>query len=301
MTANPAAYAALGLKPGADRESIEKAYRRLIKRYHPDRAGGDAARAAEINRAYFELRDRPVQEVPQHDPADIAEAIYRRRANRQRVVRAPRRRIPWKPIVLLLLLIAASAWRGELGAAWMRFSDQLDEALSPNQSYRGPTAALEGPDPLESAIDSAAVDASIGQAQSLAGDRRMARAADISRLCHRTMRSAPSAEQLDRCAAFDFTMVALSRGDLFHDEGPFSASAVTAREMSAARLLSDDYMLIEARFDRIRARVDAAVAPEPLPPAPPLANAVDGEAAPTDVPPVGNQTARTDLPARVPD
>jgi len=50
------AYAALGLKPGADASAVERAYKRLIKQHHPDRPGGDSKRAAEINRAYRELR-----------------------------------------------------------------------------------------------------------------------------------------------------------------------------------------------------------------------------------------------------
>src|SRR3954447_12331417 len=50
------AYSTLGLSAGADWDAIERAYKKLIKRYHPDRAGGDAGRAAEINRAYRELR-----------------------------------------------------------------------------------------------------------------------------------------------------------------------------------------------------------------------------------------------------
>ncbi len=50
MPGPASAYAVLELEPGADRAAIEEAYRRLIKRYHPDRSGGDAARAAEINR-----------------------------------------------------------------------------------------------------------------------------------------------------------------------------------------------------------------------------------------------------------
>src|SRR3982751_2800712 len=56
MLGDSSAYAALGLEPGADPAAIDEAYRRLIKQHHPDRAGGDAKRAAEINRAYRELR-----------------------------------------------------------------------------------------------------------------------------------------------------------------------------------------------------------------------------------------------------
>ena len=56
MAGRPSAYAALGLEPGADNAAIDRAYRDLIKRHHPDRAGGDARRAAEIIQAYRELR-----------------------------------------------------------------------------------------------------------------------------------------------------------------------------------------------------------------------------------------------------
>ena len=56
MAGDAAAYAALGLDPDADSAEIEQAYRRLIKLHHPDRDGGDASRAADINRAYRELR-----------------------------------------------------------------------------------------------------------------------------------------------------------------------------------------------------------------------------------------------------
>ena len=56
MADDASAYLALGLEPGADAAAIEQAYKRLIKEHHPDREGGDARRAAELNRAYRELR-----------------------------------------------------------------------------------------------------------------------------------------------------------------------------------------------------------------------------------------------------
>ncbi len=56
MAGDASAYAALGLEPGADAAAIEQAYKRLIKQHHPDREGGDPRTAAEINRAYRELR-----------------------------------------------------------------------------------------------------------------------------------------------------------------------------------------------------------------------------------------------------
>ncbi len=54
----------LGVPPGAAPEEVTAAYRDLAKRWHPDRADGDAARAAEaerrmreINAAYEALRE----------------------------------------------------------------------------------------------------------------------------------------------------------------------------------------------------------------------------------------------------
>jgi hypothetical protein len=46
-------YAVLGVPPGAGERELLRAYRRLAKRWHPDRAGADSARRmAEINQAY---------------------------------------------------------------------------------------------------------------------------------------------------------------------------------------------------------------------------------------------------------
>jgi DnaJ domain len=46
-------YALLGVAPGASERELARAYRRLAKRWHPDRAGEDAARRmAELNQAY---------------------------------------------------------------------------------------------------------------------------------------------------------------------------------------------------------------------------------------------------------
>ena len=57
MADDASAYAALGLEPGADSAAIEQAYKRLIKRTSSRTAkAAMRARAAEINRAYRELR-----------------------------------------------------------------------------------------------------------------------------------------------------------------------------------------------------------------------------------------------------
>jgi DnaJ domain len=56
VSADP--FAVLGVEPSASPEEVSAAYRRLAKRWHPDRAGGReaAARMAEINAAYDLLR-----------------------------------------------------------------------------------------------------------------------------------------------------------------------------------------------------------------------------------------------------
>jgi hypothetical protein len=78
-------FAVLGVPPGASERELLQAYRRLAKRWHPDRAGGGAERRmAEINRAY-----------------DLARAAVRRRgpgraavADRPVAARPVRRRVP---------------------------------------------------------------------------------------------------------------------------------------------------------------------------------------------------------------
>jgi hypothetical protein len=63
-------FAALDLPPGATPQEIADAYRRLAKRWHPDRGGGAAAaaRMAQINAAYDVLRARAWQrEAPRQE------------------------------------------------------------------------------------------------------------------------------------------------------------------------------------------------------------------------------------------
>jgi hypothetical protein len=52
-------HAVLGLEPGASPEDVQRAYRGLAKRFHPDRAGEAAGEMMiSINAAYDLLRDR---------------------------------------------------------------------------------------------------------------------------------------------------------------------------------------------------------------------------------------------------
>lgn len=53
-------YKVLGLNPGASDEEVKKAYRRLAKKYHPDRNPGDpvaAKKMQEINAAYEQIKN----------------------------------------------------------------------------------------------------------------------------------------------------------------------------------------------------------------------------------------------------
>ncbi len=50
-------YEILGVKKGADKEEIKKAFRNLAHKYHPDKKGGDEQKFKEVNEAYSVLSD----------------------------------------------------------------------------------------------------------------------------------------------------------------------------------------------------------------------------------------------------
>jgi hypothetical protein len=77
-------YAVLGVAPGAGERELLRAYRRLAKRWHPDRAGAESARRmAEINQAYELAR------------LDRRGGDRRRRRTAPRRARAPRAAGHW--------------------------------------------------------------------------------------------------------------------------------------------------------------------------------------------------------------
>lgn len=61
-------HAVLGVTPGASSDEVTAAYRRLAKRHHPDRTGGDGRAIRDINRAYAMLRDGITREAPRERP-----------------------------------------------------------------------------------------------------------------------------------------------------------------------------------------------------------------------------------------
>jgi hypothetical protein len=237
MAGDASAYAALGLDPDADSASIEAAYKRLIKEHHPDREGGDAKRAAEINRAYREIR----AERNLRDPLEL---------NDDWPV-APAESRVW--IVMALLLAAAVASLAITQAS-------LSDGASAGAPRLIADRAQAGPDPMDRPLHAAEIDDSVRDALQLAHTRDEMALAAASRDCHHLLRSDPSLLQLDRCAAFDDAVVQLQDRDPLRDQGPFSELAVTGRLWSGATALSDDYVAIDGRLDRIRLRVELALA-----------------------------------------
>ena len=243
MAGRASAFAVLGLEPGADLAAIEAAYKRLIKQHHPDREGGDSSRAAEIIRAYRELRGGKAASDPLQFNDDLS----------------LRRRPRW-PIAAL----AAGAGLGAL-MFLMGPSVPLPKALwaakADLPAHRG--AALEiVPDPMGAALHVEAIDGAVRLALQMYRTRdEMALAAE-SRDCQRRFREDPGTKMLDRCAAFDDAVVGLEDRDPLRDEGPFAPLAVTGRQWSAASALSADYLAIDGRLDKIRLRVELALAPD---------------------------------------
>jgi hypothetical protein len=243
MAEDASAYAALGLGPDADAAAIEQAYKRLIKEHHPDREGGDAHRAAEINRAYRELRfTRGLK-----DPLELNEEWAAPPAGGR----------TWAPLVLMLTAgtVALLLIGGPLGPS-------ADAVRSPvlrpaGAAHEKATAA----DPMDQPLHMAAIAAAAQRAQFLARTRDEMALASASRDCHHGLRSDPSLVQLDRCAAFDDAVVQLQDRDPLRDQGPFGELAVTGRLWSGATALSDDYVAIDGRLDRIRLQVEIALAP----------------------------------------
>ena len=249
MAGDASAYAALGLERDADDVEIERAYKRLIKEHHPDREGGNAKRAAEINRAYRELRGtRDLK-----DPLELNEGWEFARPARHR----------WTAFAALTLGAAAGVLllMGPLGLSADAWRPQV---LHPFGVVHGKTGAL---DPMDQPLHVSAIADAARRAQYLARTRDEMALAGASRDCHHELRNDPSLLQLDRCAAFDDAVVQLQDRDPLRDQGPFGELAVTGRLWSGATAMSDDYVAIDGRLDRIRLQVELALAPAP-PPAP---------------------------------
>jgi hypothetical protein len=245
MAGDGSAYAALGLEPGADATAIEKAYKRLIKQHHPDREGGDAARAAEINRAYRELRaSRPLA-----DPLELNDHVFfDRRKGRGAVGFA---------LVSAALICALVLVTGPADPLAQRIFAAAGTRL-PLGQVPATAATLEA---MDQPLHTTTIDAAIGDAVDMSRTRDEMAMAKVSQQCHHALRARPNVKQLDRCAAFDDAVVQLQDRDPFRDRGPFSELTVTGRQWSAASQMSNDYLAIDSRLARISLRVELALAP----------------------------------------
>ncbi|MBV9528357.1 J domain-containing protein [Sphingomonas sp.] len=247
MVADASAYAVLGLEPGAEWAAVERAYKTLIKAYHPDRPGGDADRAAEINHAYRELRRARAasgegEAWGAYAPiADLEPRSWR-----------------WLGVALGIAGVAAGAFLIAGPSASLVANFRMRAA--PLAAERGPNPPLVKPaDAMAEPLDGEAIRAGVAQARHVAATGSDAAMADATRNCASEQRARPSLALLDRCAAFDDAIVQLEDRDPWRDDGPFSQLAVTGRQTSAANLLSDDYLAIDSRLDRIRLAVELAL------------------------------------------
>jgi DnaJ domain len=235
MGGDPSAYAALGLEPDADSAAVERAYKKLIKEHHPDRKGGDVERAAEINRAYRELRGpREKDALEFHDHPDI-----------------PRRQ-GWlfAAVGLAVGLIGGLILAGPMNQLW-----NVSAPLVRGSATASASEAMDQP------LNLSLIDSSAREALRMSRSEDEMALANASRNCNHRLRTEPSLAQLDRCAAFDDAVVQLQDRDPLRDQGPFSELAVTGRQWSGASALSDDYLAIDGRLDRIRLRVELELAP----------------------------------------
>ena len=253
MAGRASAFAVLGLEPGADGAEVERAYKRLIKEHHPDREGGDASRAAEITKAYRELRGGKAAA----DPLQFNEFAERRRKPRWPLAAL----IGGGLLALLLLTVGSSVPLS--GALW---ANKARPAIRPVHVQIAPR------DPIGDPLHLRPIDQAVRQALSLFRTKDEMALANASDDCQRRFRDNPGTMMLDRCAAFDDAVVGLEDRDPLRDNGPFAPLAVTARQWSAASALSDNDLAVDERLDRIRLQVEIALAPQIPPLAPAIAN-----------------------------
>jgi len=238
MGADPSAYAALGLEPGADAATVQRAYKKLIKEHHPDRSGGDSKRAAEINRAYQQLRSA----LHIKDEFSLHPIIARRSAG-------------WSPTVWASILLLVLG-----GTAAILALVPLPTAVDANQPDRKAAVALHH-DVMSRPLAMPGIEAAVVEAVGLSRSGDEMRLTAASRQCHSSFRLKPELEQFDRCAAFDDAVVRLQDRDPLRDRGAFSQIAVSGRLWSAAAYLSGDYLATDSRLQRIRVRVDILLDP----------------------------------------
>jgi hypothetical protein len=243
MSGRQSAYQELGLRPGADRAQIDEAYRRLIKLHHPDRPGGDGERAAQITRAYRELRNQPPATLPvQVQPPSP--------------VRSQRPRFRLHALAAVCLAAGAILFLSRDPRLFHSVkSASAMPAMASSQEDSSPRSVTPLDD-LQEPLSDSAIDRSAADALKLYQGSNPASLAGYSRGCAAQFRNHPDVVWFDACTAFDESVVLLQSRDPAADSGPFNPAAVTSREMGAAGILSDDSLAADSRLRQIRSRVE---------------------------------------------
>lgn len=243
MRGERSAYDVLGLEPGAEREEVERSYRRLIKIYHPDRPDGDRAKAEQVIEAYRSIISRPLgvdDMVFNEPPAKTTSSASWQIAG---LLLA---------IGLLLLAPLGGPFDSEFGSR-LRAVDLSgrtgDAASSANGTLR---AGMP--------IDDRLIGRVAAEAWHDFSTRTEDELADISRSCHREFLRATDVRRFDRCVAYDRAIIVLQDRDPVGDKGPFQESAVVRRHWADAAQLTRDVYAIDTRLDRIRLEVELALA-----------------------------------------
>lgn len=250
MTGEDSAYAILGLRPGAGRAELNNAYRRLMKRHHPDRPGGDADRAAEINRAYTLLRRRLGE--PVRMPVEVP---VQRRAGGSRVGR-----VGW---LLTFAIVGAAAALANQDAP----SGSLRLGVPALSQWTGPAKAdadltdVSRLASFDDPVQQRGVTKAIADAVRFHSGKDIAGAAAYSRECQISLRRERSVGWFDTCAAFDEAMLTLVGGSDQAESGPFDEAAVVTREITASRIVSDDSLGADSHLHQIRSQVDIEILP----------------------------------------
>ena len=227
-----------GSSPAPTATAVERAYKRLIKQHHPDREGGDA-------------------EPRRGDQPRLSRASRRRGAEGR--ARASTMTSPSESRAAAAGWIVAAGCLavGHAGRAAGRRADRLTPLVGASPPLRSRQRSSGGRgDPMDQPLNLAA--------DRRGGARGAARFAHAGRdgARRREPRLPPRAADRARASpARPLRGVRRCGGPAagprsVAGQGPFSELAVTGRQWSAASALSDDYLAIDGRLDRIRLRVE---------------------------------------------
>ena len=249
-------YELLGIAPNANGATIRAAYIELMKRYHPDALGADAAGelgAREINRAFAVLRD------PELRARYDGELEYmRQRALAGVRFRASTRHHHYPPA-----LPSRRRYGRKIGALFAAFAFiglvsflSADDRPRPEFSFSDFSFAAPGvglPDPVAEALDPTPgsavpidqwnIEDAVSDFDWVASTSQIEGATQYSQQCLDELATDPNLRLLDRCVAFD---LAVGFWDAWRTEKDgtradpyFSPAVMELRHARALRLIDD--------------------------------------------------------------